>query len=131
MSGSPDSVAFLARELERCWPWLQAALDRNPYRTHEREHVWQLILDGRAQFWPQRNSAVVTELRTYPTGVRVVHSWLAGGELAEIEALHDRLEAMCLEAGIVWASIEGRHGWLRKLKGYRPACVTLVKRLER
>jgi hypothetical protein len=38
-------------ELERCRPWIEAAMEYSG-GTHEFEDIVQALIDGRMQFWP-------------------------------------------------------------------------------
>ena len=100
-------------------PLFEAALDGRLYRI---EHLDALLGSGRAQIWFGDNAAIVTEVREYPTGARVVHGLVAAGELDEIVGtLIPRAEAWGRSVGCLLAVIESRPGWVRKLKaaGYR------------
>ncbi len=123
---SPEE--WLAAEFDRTWPWLDAALNTSPLRTHDREHVWQMLQSGEAQIWPTRNSVCLTEVKTYPTGVKVLFGWLAGGDLSEVKATTEVLERYARESGCDAAAVQGRRGWLRAFTGYEDAGTTAVKR---
>jgi hypothetical protein len=120
---------WLAAEFDRCWPWLDAALAQHPVRTHEREHVWAALQSGDAQLWPTPNSACLTEIVRHPTGVKFLHGWLSGGDLAEIKQTVATIENVAREWGCSHASITGRRGWLRAFEGYADAGALMVKEL--
>jgi len=110
---------------ERCWPWLEAALeqaayvhDGKIYRTHDKLHVWQRIVTGRARLWAGDGAAIVTEFLDHPTGIRSHNNWLAGGELEEIVAMVEKTEQWGFEHGCHRQVGNGRRGWLRKFNGY-------------
>lgn len=121
--------AMYRAEFERCSEWLAAALDRFPIRTHTLEHVWADIVAGKAVLWPTPNSACVTQIDSYPTGVKVVHGWLAGGDLNEIKQTVAKIEAFAKEHGCAAASIMGRRGWLKAFNDYRDAGTLMTKEL--
>ena len=50
-------------------PLFAEALDRRLYTI---EHLDRLVFSGRAQIWFGDAAAIVTEVRTYPTGARVI-----------------------------------------------------------
>lgn len=119
---SPDYARFR--------PLFAEALDARLYTV---EHLDALLLSGRAQVWFGENAAIVTEIRTYPTGARVIHGLVAAGDLDEIVgALIPRAEAWGRSIGCVLAIIESRPGWARALKrkGYAPHQVALRKVLS-
>jgi len=83
----------LRGHFERLWPLLEQAVARyGP--THEKEHVWQAIEAGQAQFWPGVNSAMVTEVKVYPTGFREIIGWLAAGGCGQGQRLSSRQSHM-------------------------------------
>jgi hypothetical protein len=95
------------------------------------EDLERLVLQGRLQFWPGKDCALITEVHTYPGGERVVQAKWAAGDLAELAALSPGVEAFGRAHGCTTALIEGRSGWVKQLKalGYQPWSVTLKKKL--
>ncbi len=115
----------ILEHFERCWPWIEAALAHNAYEkdgvkwpTHRKEHVWERIVTGKSYFWPGQKSAILTELHTYPTGLKVHTTWLAGGNLKEIKSMMVRVEDWGRSRGCHLQVGHGRKGWLRALTGY-------------
>jgi hypothetical protein len=115
-------------EFSRCWPWLKEAVARGG-DTHRKRHVLARIADGRAQFWPLPNAAIVTEIVTYDTGLKDIRFWLAGGEKDEITAAKPAIEAWGKRQGCSRAIIYGRKGWSRVLPDYEPGTIILTKEL--
>lgn len=99
--------------------------------THEKEHVWADIEAGRAQFWPGVNSAMVTEVKVYPTGFREIAGWLAAGDLKEIEVMMEFAEQAAKANGCHRVNLTCREGFKRPFakKGYRQIMIVLVKDL--
>ncbi len=127
---NPGGFLKIRTEFDRCWPWLEASLERYG-RTHTKEDVWRRIESGKAYFWPDNNSAIVAEILNHPTGLRTFHGWLAGGELSEIVARIPSLEQFAIERGCHRATVTGRPGWQRVFPdGYRVLGVRLVKVLK-
>ena len=91
------------------------------------DDVWALIQSGQAQFWPAPNSVAVTEIKVYPRG-KILHVWLAGGELDEISMLTGYMKKFGKEHGCSRITLTGRRGWERAL-GLRPVSVTLSELL--
>jgi hypothetical protein len=108
---------------DRVSPWLQAALDREPVQTHTLEHVRAELDSGKCQIWPTANSVTITEIIEYPTGAKVMHHWLAGGDLDEIVRTNANLEAFAREQGCIGIEVKARRGWLQVMRdnGFRPA----------
>lgn len=124
-----DPLAIVHRELARCREWLQPALERAG------EDDWSdleaAVLRNSAQLWPGREAAIVTQIDEGPCG-RVMHGWLAGGDLEEIIGeLIPRAEAHARANRCTSATIEGRKGWERALApaGYAFRSLTLQKAL--
>jgi hypothetical protein len=113
---------------ERCSPFLQAALDRS-IGGYTLAHVKEEIEKGNAQFFPTVNSAGVTRIVPYPSGLKVIELWLAGGNLWELKQSNINAMRWAREIGCHKSVIYGREGWQRELEGYREASRTLVKDL--
>ena len=127
---SRDGCRWASPDYERFRPLFAAAIDR---RFHTIEHLDALVLTSRAQVWFGRDAAIVTELRTYPTGLRAIHGLVAAGDLQEIVGeLIPRVEEWArdhAQCGV--AMIESRVGWQKVLQphGYAPFQTTLCKEL--
>ena len=127
---SPDGRCWQSPEYARFRPLFAKAIDRRFYTI---EHLDRLILTSRAQCWFGERAAIVTELRTYPTGVNAIHGLVAAGDLAEIAGeLIPRAEHWARDqASCAIAMIESRAGWARVLErhGYGAHQTTLIKEL--
>jgi hypothetical protein len=123
------SAQQLSDEWSRCSGWLEAALERDG--THDLADVLAMVLSDEAQFWPGRESAVITEVLTLPK-VKALHVWLAGGNMAElIDEMLPAMENFARLAGCDRFSVAGREGWERVLrkKGFEPAWRVVAKEL--
>lgn len=119
----------LRDEFERVWPLLKPAIE-NFGDTHRKRHVWAAIESGTVKLWSNETGVLVTEITVYPTGLRMINAWLAGGKLGGILALVPEIEAWAKAKGITKASVSsGRVGWSRKLNGYRTSGVQMTKDL--
>lgn len=90
------------------------------------------VWSGRAKFWRTADAAIVTEIRTYPTGAHDIHGIVAAGDLSEIiNILIPAAEMWAKAVGCIGAIIESREGWARVLKerGYEPHRVAVRKEL--
>lgn len=112
-------------------PFIQKALDLAG-NTHSFEDVQDAISKGQVQFWPGAHSAIITEIIEYPRR-RALNFWLAGGNLAELEAIYLTAEAWGREQGCTVASTSGRPGWertfLTRRQGWQPRTVVMTKEL--
>lgn len=119
----PKHPLFLA-VWEKCRPWLAAAL----LPTHEIGDVLEAIQEGRAQFWPDADAAVVTELVAYPRR-KHCRCWLAGGSYEGIRRIEERVIPWAKAEGCEVIEIIGRLGWRRRLGDYREQAAVLVKEI--
>lgn len=128
----------LEQEFERCWPWLEAALAREvvvlkdgtrlvPYH---KEHVLQLIVAWKYRLWAFKNCAFLTQVRSLPTGLKLHHTWLVGGNsLKDIVAKQPIIEEFGRKNGCHQQTGHGRRAWLRVFTGYRETGVRKAKDL--
>lgn len=96
-------------------------------QTHTKEQIADLIRDGRAQLWPTKNAAMLTSVEVYPSGLKELRGWLAGGELSEIKEWTPIIEAWAKENECRRVLISGRRGWLKAFDGYYDAGAILAK----
>ena len=117
----------MVNQLERCEPWISAALQYSG-GTHEVVDVFDGILEGRMQLWPAENSCLVTEILAYPRK-KVLHIFLAGGDLDEITGMHQDVIAWAKGQGCSGLTLAGRPGWKKALEkfGWKPTLLTLGK----
>jgi hypothetical protein len=114
-------------------PWwadgLRAALATG-CPTHSLEDVLEQVACGDARLWETPDAVVVTEIHEYPR-CRVLHFWLATGELGGVVELTRQACADAKELGCTWATIAGRKGWERVLSedGWKPKMVILSREL--
>lgn len=117
-------------EIERCLPWIEAALEYAG-GTHKPDHVVASILKGDLQLWPGERSAIVTEIDHYPL-LDTCHLFLAGGEMGELQRMLPSVEAWAKQVGCSRVSLAGRKGWQRSFlrdDGYAPKWWVLAKEL--
>lgn len=122
-------MATIVEELVRCEPWLRAALERSG-GTHTITDVVEAVSEGRMQFWPAPRGCAVTEIIKYP-GKKVLHIFLAGGELDQIVDMDNSAVEFARMNGCTAMTIAGRKGWAKVLKdkGYEVAHTVLAKEL--
>jgi len=112
-------------------PWRRYIEDALQYAggTHTFEDVQQQVTAGTLQFWPGASSAIVTEVLEYPRQ-KVVHVFLAGGTLHELERMYPLIFAWAREQGCTRATLLGRKGWERTFlarQGWTPRLVALER----
>ena len=101
-------------------------------RLYDLPYLDRLLFSGRAHIWFGEEAAIVTEIREYPTGARVIHGVVAAGDLGEItNALIPKAEEWGRSIGCVLAIVESREGWSRALRrrGYETHQVAVRKAL--
>jgi hypothetical protein len=121
---------WLESEFSRCWHWLEAALAQQPLKTHEREHIWEALRVGDCQLWPSPNAVCLTEIKVFPTGLKSLNGWLAGGEISEVLETVKVITEHARSIGCDATTIHGRRGWLRALDGYVDCGTSMMKDLR-
>ena len=117
-------------ELERCKPWIEAALEYCN-GTYLWEDVVQNIAEGKMQFWPAPRGCMVTEIVVYPRK-KVLNIFLAGGELDQILDMNDDVREWAKSHGCEAAIISGRIGWKKPLipEGWKLMYANFQKEIE-
>jgi hypothetical protein len=100
--------------------------------THTYADVMRMVDEGRLQLWPGVNSVVVTEIIEYPQK-KTLHFFIAGGNIAELEAMYPLIIEWGLIQGCNAASLVGRPGWTRSFlsrkEGWHDGLVVMQKDL--
>ena len=106
---------------------IEAALEHGG-STHTFEDVARMIYEGRLQIWPAERGCAVTEIIVYPRK-KVLHCFLAGGELDQILDMIDSAIAWGKTQGCESLTLSGRLGWQRVLDkhGFKPVMVTMER----
>lgn len=119
----------LRADFDRCAKWLEDAL-AYANDTHTVEDIWDGIVDGRFQFWPAKNGALVTEIQIYPKR-KVFHVFLGGGKLDQLLDMIESVEIYAKTIGCKSVTVSGRKGWIKVLesRGARQLCTTMAKEL--
>lgn len=94
---------------------IEAALDRAG-RTHSLGDVIRQVIAGQAQIWETDGALIVTEIHEAPRA-RVLHFWVATGELDAVVALSEVVLEWGARNGCSQATLAGRKGWERVLAG--------------
>lgn len=77
------------------------------------------VANGSAQFFSTDRAAILTELRTYPTGWIELHGLVAAGDRSEIKnRLIPEAENFGQMSGAKSAVIQSRPGWAREMKAH-------------
>lgn len=100
-------------ELERCRPWIEAALRRSG-GTHEYSDVFDAVLAGTMQLWPAPRGCAITEIVVYPRKT-LLNVFLAAGELDQVTDGIEAVAAWAREQGCDGMIMSGRRGWERVL----------------
>lgn len=117
-------------EWDRCKKWIEDALVY-AHGTHTIEDVESGIALGIFQFWSGKDSALVTEIITYPR-MRVLNCWLMGGSLENLlSEIEPKIVEWAKHIGCTRIVGTGRKGFERALKshGYEPVWFCLAKEL--
>lgn len=115
---------------DHCEKWIADALKYTD-GTHDLEDVRESILSGRMQLWPHERGCAVTEIVLYPQR-KVLHVFLAGGELDAIVGGLGALSDWAKSQGCVSVTVAGRKGWERILAsyGYQAKLIVLERNIE-
>lgn len=100
-------------QLERCKPWINAALEYSG-GTHLFEDVVDSVKLGTMQLWAGERGCLVTEIIQYPRK-KVLHIFLAGGELDQILDMDASVQYFGRANGCTSMTLAGRRGWVRAL----------------
>ncbi len=116
-------------ELERCRPWIEAALEYSG-GTHGFDDVVKGIIDGTMQLWPSPRGCIVTEIVVYPKK-KVLNVFLGGGELDQLLDMHNDVIAWAKSYNCEALTITGRFGWKKPLKahGWKPLHASFQKEI--
>lgn len=115
-------------EWDRCAPYVQAALD-HAGNLFDVDDVLRLIEDGKAQFWPGKQCAVITEIKQYPKK-RLLHVWLGGGDLDELTVMANYVREYAKHVGCDAITIQGRPGWQKVFK-LKMKSITLMEEVSK
>ena len=110
-----------------CREHLLPAID-SLHGTHTEEDIVFMILAGKLRLWRGVECAFITEIVQFPR-MKVMNTFLVGGDLTEILSMKPLLEKAAKEAGCARCVITGRKGWERIHPDYRFNSVTLHKDL--
>jgi len=89
---------------------LEPALEYD--NTHNMQDVADCIDSTTMQLWTSDNSAVVTQVQIFPR-MRVLHIFLAAGDLADLETITPRIQKFAEDMGCQKITLTGRRGWSR------------------
>ena len=117
-------------ELERCKPWIEAALEYSG-GTHDFIDVAEGIYKGTMQLWPTPKGCIVTEIVVYPRK-RMLNVFLGGGELEQILDMHKDVIQWAKAPGCTALTMTGRGGWKKTLAnhGWKQLHSSYVKGFE-
>lgn len=93
-------------------------------------YVEDRLANGDAWFAATDAAAVVFEIKTFPSGLRVLHFLVGAGDLTElVSRIRPQLEAWGKAQGCKGALMESRDGWTRALRphGYEAFQTSLYK----
>lgn len=115
---------------DRARPWLQAAIEAHKRPLWTMAEVEAQLAAHQARLWVGERSCILTEVLEYEhVGEKVMHVWLAGGDLSEIKQAITPIEAWARDEGCTQISIDGRAGWRRVMApfGYEHETTSIRK----
>lgn len=78
--------------------------------THSLEDVAMALNKDEMQFWPGKNTAIVTEILDYPQK-KLIHVFLAAGDMNEVIRILPYIEKHGKKEGCQQLAMTGRKGW--------------------
>ena len=126
MEASSDIVMV---NIEGYRTWIEAALKRSG-GTHTFDDIVDGIASGHMQLWPAAMACAVTQIVVYPRK-KVLHVFLAAGDLEQITDAIADVEAWGRAQGCESITMNGRFGWQRVLnkRGWSPTMVIMERSL--
>ena len=120
----------LSPDLERCKPWIKAALV-HCNGTHEWDDIVAGIASSKMQLWAAPRGCIVTEIVVYPRK-KVINIFLAGGELDQIMDMEHDIGQWAKSNGCTGGMMTGRLGWKKPLteNGWKLQHVHFHKEIE-
>ena len=103
----------LEDELERCRPWIEAALEYSG-GTHVFDDIVDGIRSGSLQLWPAKKGCIVTEIVCYPK-LKKLNVFLGGGNLEQILDMDSSVISFAKDNGCKSLTMTGRKGWVKPL----------------
>lgn len=87
--------------------------------THSLADVEMALQTGDAQLWLSDDGlgAAVTEVNTYPTGLKRAVIWLSAGRLESVVSMDSDFADLARSLGCHEVRLIGRPGWGRALRG--------------
>jgi len=116
----------LVEELEEARVFLEPALAR--FQTHHWRDVIIGVTQGSMQLWRNKTSACVTEITDYPA-MRVLHIFLAGGDIAGVVKLEPEVEAYARLMGCTRLQMFGRNGWQKVARHWKTSNIILHREI--
>lgn len=109
--------------------WIEAALEYSG-GTHTFQDVIDGVQSGRMQLWPADRGVAITEIIVYPRK-RVLHVFLAGGEMDQLTDMIDAAADWGRSQGCTSLTMSGRLGWQRVLSkfGWKPVMMVMERQI--
>lgn len=85
---------------------------KHGWQGHTFDDVQNNVNEGLMQIWARPNAAIVTQIFIFPQ-YKQLDVFLAGGNLADLEAMCPEIEEWAKEQGCTKAVLIGRPGWQR------------------
>lgn len=118
-------------DIFRCREYIEDALARPLSRpTMTFMDILEGIESGQYQFWPGKQSAIVTQIMVYPQR-KGLHFFLAGGDLDELIHMQREITDWARSRDCDHVSLAGRMGWKKALQdeGWDKTSVLMAKEI--
>lgn len=131
MTAQIDDIPVWALEFARLEHRLEKAIEVAG-GGYTLEDLFIGLSEGNFQLWTRNNTIGITQIVDEPQ-VRSLNVFLAGGDMADLQALLPKVEAFAGQEGCTRITLGGRKGWSKsflRAAGFEPRWVVLAKELD-
>jgi hypothetical protein len=117
-------------EFKRCRQWLEDALEYSN-GTFNIIDIADGVAMGDLHLWPAKDAAVITQITVYPRK-KVIHCFLAGGNMETIIELEKDVVRWGKSQGCQAITLVGRPGWAKSFLndiGYHSTHVSMIREI--
>ena len=117
-------------EFKRCRQWIENALEYSN-ETFNIIDIADGMAHGDLQLWPAEKGVIVTQITSYPRK-KVIHCFLAGGEMDDVMKLEKDVVRWGKSQGCQAITLVGRPGWAKSFLtdiGYHSAHVSMIREI--
>jgi hypothetical protein len=117
-------------EFIRCREWIENALEYSN-GTFNIIDIIEGVSNGELHLWQNNTAAVITQITLYPRK-KVIHAFLAGGDVFGVRELERQVVSWGKKQGCHAITLVGRPGWSKSFLteiGYNSTHVSMIKEI--